>query len=180
MASSDQPPCPTCAPGRSGFSEPVCPPLLRPEQLPLRPVLWTGGVGWENGGTRSGQQRSKRGVSGWGSLLPCFPPSPLSPHSPSSPQPCPSCPMTVPIPSSPFLQFWARPHPLPLDPHPIPPPSPPSLKDLPSSPSVLGPGVFSLGSPAPQGLSLDPGSGIEGRGWPGPACLKSLLQFQEL
>ena len=60
---------------RSGFSEPVCPPLPRPEQLSLRPVLWIGGVGWENGGLRSGWQRSKGGW--WVGVIPsCHPSSP--------------------------------------------------------------------------------------------------------
>lgn len=90
MASLHQPPiggdlpCPTWAPGHSGFSEPVCPPLPPPEQLPLRPVSWIGGVGWGSGGLRSGPQRSKQGPVGGGQCLL----SPLLPTPVSSPVPC--------------------------------------------------------------------------------------------
>lgn len=98
MASSDQPPegwdllCLTCAPGRSGFSEPVCLLLPPSQQLRLQPVLWIEGVGWEKGDLGNGWQRSKWGKVGRGHCLFTIP----LPHSSSSPQPCPSFSVTLP------------------------------------------------------------------------------------
>lgn len=163
-------PCPSCAPGRSGFSEPVCPPLSRPEQLSLRPVLWIGDVGWENGGLRSGRQRSKRGWwVGGHSLLP-----PLLPTVCQVPQPCPSCSMILPCPLlSPTASVRSQP-PL-LAPWPslflslLPPvssSSPPSQVLTCPSPAVLF-----HGSQTTHGQSLDLGLDIEGPAWPDPTCL---------
>lgn len=177
MASSDQPPeggdlpCLTCAPGLSGFSEPVCPPLSPSQQLQLRPVLWIGGVGWERGTRRVGG-RDQSGVSGWG---------PLPLHHPSSPQ----------LVKSPALSFLPNdsalyPSFLPYGPGSGLVLSPWDL--IVASPLVSQPPVshsssfpqgpradlplpcsrFFHGSPAPHGQSLDSGLGIEGPAWPGP------------